>query len=106
MFDITRFVTKKRGRNYSRCYIFFLVLRSINRPIARLRVLKESKNINHELKTRVYTYLIQADINRVKFVQTRNEHIRKKVLVFQLLRILVNVPTLLPQAQRGNDVPV
>lgn len=83
------------------------MLRSINRPIARLRVLKESKNINHELETRVYTYLIQADINRVKFVQTRNEHIRKKVLVFQLLRIiLVNVPTLLPQAQRGNDVPV
>lgn len=83
------------------------MLRSINRPIARLRVLKESKNINHELKTRVYTYLIQADTNRVKFVQTRNKDIRKKVLVFQLLRIiLVNVPTLLPQAQRGNDVPV
>lgn len=83
------------------------MLRSINRPIARLRVLKESKNINHELKTRVYTYLIQADTNRVKFVQTRNKDIRKKVLLFQLLRIiLVNVPTLLPQAQRGNDVPV
>lgn len=83
------------------------MLCSINRPIARLRVLKESKNINHELETRVYTYLIQADTNRVKFVQTRNKDIRKKVLVFQLLRIiLVNVPTLLPQAQRGNDVPV
>lgn len=52
-------------------------------------------------------YLMQADTNRVKFVQTRNKDIRKKVLVFQLLRIiLVNVPTLLPQAQRGNDVPV
>lgn len=51
-------------------------------------------------------YLIQADTNRVKFVQTRNKDIRKKVSVFQLLRIiLVNVPTLL-QAQRGNDVPV
>lgn len=49
---------------------------------------------------------MQADINRVKFVQTRNKDIREKVLVFQLLRIiLVNVPTLL-QAQRGNDVPV